>query len=165
MDNIFGIVADDYVVWTDPWYHPYWVYGIGAAIASIFFEPLKEIIIQHRKTSLGAIAQTFILGVLLAAVLETVFGLMINQPVDGIYPFWDNSQLPLNILGQGWIVNDIFIGFGMTVYVWVVFPLICEMYNHLKGDKANFVFIIIIAIFLICCILSYAQLIQSGILG
>ena len=35
MDHLFGIVADDYAVWTDPWYHPYWVYGFGAVFLSL----------------------------------------------------------------------------------------------------------------------------------
>ena len=35
MDRLFGIVADDYAVWTDPWYHPYWVYGFGAVFVTL----------------------------------------------------------------------------------------------------------------------------------
>ena len=54
MDQCFGIVADDYAVWTDPWYHPYWVYGFGAVFMTLLIEPLKERLILHRKTLWGA---------------------------------------------------------------------------------------------------------------
>ena len=42
MDRLFGIVADDYAVWTDPWYHPYWVYGCGAASMTLLSEEIRR---------------------------------------------------------------------------------------------------------------------------
>lgn len=160
MDYFFGIVADDYAVWTDPWYHPYWVYGFGSLAITFLIEPLKESIVKRRRTLAGALLETFITCVTIAAVLELVIGLMINQPDStGKYPFWDNSGLPFNIFGQAWLVNDIVIGFVAVIYVWVLYPLVCEGFILLKSErKANFVLAIIVIVFLGCCTASYIQL-------
>lgn len=165
MDNLFGIVEGDYVVWSDPWYHPYWVYGFGAIFMTFFIEPIKEKIVEKRKTVVGAVFQTLIIAIIISCALELIFGLLVNQPDEfGVYPYWDNSNLPFNILGQAWLVNDFFIGVVATIYVWIIYPLICKGYSYLKRDVPNIVFALIIAAFIICCVLSYSTLICAGIL-
>lgn len=156
MNHNFGIVAADYAVWHDPWYVPYWVYGIGAVVMTLVIEPIKEHIVRRRKTTVGALLETFVITFVLAAVLETVIGLIINQPdASGRYPYWDNSVLPGNILNQGWLVNDFFIGLLAVIYVWVFYPVICIMFRHLKPRTANVVFVIIMVLFAIACALTY----------
>lgn len=159
MDALFGIVEPDYVVWTDPWYHPYWVYGVGAVFMTLIIEPLKELIVARRKTLWGALLETLVIAVVLSMVLELVIGLLVNQPDEfGEYPFWDNSQLPLNVLGQAWLVNDFFIGLVAVVYVWLIYPLICEMFALLRPRVANGLFVVIIVAFAACCTVSYLTL-------
>lgn len=160
MNALFGIVEPDYVVWTDPWYHPYWVYGIGAVVMTLIIEPLKERIILHRKTLWGALLETFALTVFLAMLMELIIGWIVNQPdASGEYPYWDNSELPLNIFGQAWLVNDIFIGLAAMLYVWILYPLICEGFNKLRPRVANIVFVVIVVGFALCCTASYTQLV------
>ena len=160
MDQCFGIVDEGYAVLSDPWYHPYWVYGIGAVVMTFIMEPLKEQFILARRTLKGALFQSFVVAVGLALLLELVIGLIVNQPdANGVYPYWDNSQLPFNILGQAWLVNDIFIGAAAMLYVWVIFPLICEGFGLLRPRVANVFFGIIVAGFAICCTVSYVQLV------
>lgn len=157
MDRCFGIVTDDYNVWTDPLYLPYWVYGIGAVVMTLVFEPFKEHIITRRKTVWGALLETFVYATLLSMVLELGIGLLINQPdANGVYPFWDNSQLPFNIMGQAWIVNDIMIGLVAVLYIWVLYPLICAGFRSLSPRAANIVFAAVLVVFAACCIASYA---------
>lgn len=161
MDHFFGIVADDYAVWTDPWYHPYWVYGFGSVAITFLIEPLKESIVKRRKTLIGALLETLIICITMAAILELVIGLIINQPdpITGKFPFWDNSTLPFNIFGQAWLVNDIVIGIIAVVYVWVLYPLVCEGFILLKDERrANIAFGIIVGVFGLCCAASYIQL-------
>lgn len=166
MDHFFGIVEDDYAVWFDPWYHPYWVYGFGAVFMTLVIEPFKERILKRRKTLWGAVLQTFFFTVFISMALELAIGLLVNQPDEfGEYPFWDNSQLPLNIFGQAWLVNDIVIGIMATLYVWVLYPLICNAFLHMKPKTANIVFAAIVVVFLLCCTASYTELIFRGILG
>ncbi len=156
---MFGIVEDDYVVLTDPWFHPYWVYGFGAVFMSLAFEPLKEKIMRDCKTTWGAVLETFVIAVFLSLFMELAFGLMFNQPdATGEYPYWDNSELPLNILGQAWLVNDIFIGLAATLYLWIFYPLICSFVSHFGEKTANILFVIVVLIFGICCLISYLQL-------
>ncbi len=160
MSNVFGIVDADYSVWTDPWYHPYWVYGFGAVIVTLIVEPLKERIIMKRKTLWGALLESFVLLVLLSMVIELIAGWLINQPdAMGEYPYWDNSELPLNIFGQAWLVNDVCIGIAAMFYVWIFYPLVCEGFALLKPKAANIVFVLIVVGFIILCVVSYTQLV------
>ncbi|MCI2242160.1 putative ABC transporter permease [Adlercreutzia faecimuris] len=159
MDRCFGIVSEGYPVWTDPWYHPYWVYGVGAVVMTLVIEPLKERLIMRRRTLAGAVLESFAVTVVLSMLLELVIGLLVNQPdVAGEYPYWDNSDLPLNVLGQAWLVNDVLIGLVAVVYVWVIFPLACEGFARLRPPVANGLFAILVIGFAACCAVSYLQL-------
>lgn len=159
MDGCFGIVGEDYPVWSDPWYHPYWIYGIGAVIITLLVEPVKEWIVLKRKTMFGAILQTFVMVTVIAMLTELIMGWLVNQPdASGEYPFWDNSQLPLNVFGQAWLVNDMVIGALAVVYVWVLWPLICKGFKKLPARTANKAFAGVVTGFAVCCTASYIQL-------
>ena len=163
IDAAFDVVEDDYPVWDDPWWHPYWVYGLGAVFMTLVFEPLKEHLSKRSKTIWGAVLKTFLLAILVSMTLELVFGLLVNQPdANGEYPYWNNEKLPFNILNQAWLVNDFFLGFAATVYVWLVFPLVCAGFERLKPRAANIVFAIITVGFALCCLTSYLEIIASG---
>lgn len=166
MDSLFGIVDDSYAVWTDPWFHPYWVYGFGAAAMTLLLEPWKERLVVRNSSLPVALLKCFLSVVAIACILELVIGLLVNQPdpATGLYPYWDNSHLPGNVFGQAWIVNDIAIGIGAMVYLWIVYPLVCRLYLKLRPQVANFVFTIIVAGFGACCMLSYGTLISWGVL-
>ena len=163
MDRCFGIVADDYAVWTDPWYHPYWVYGVGAVVVTLVLEPFKESVLRRRKTVWGALLETFAYSALLAMVMELLIGWLVNQPdASGTYPYWDNSQMPLNIFGQAWLVNDVVIGLVAVLYIWIIYPLVCGMLDFAVrhgGQRAgNVLFAAIVAAFAVLCTMSYIQL-------
>lgn len=152
MDALFGIVADDYAVFVDPWYVPYWVYGFGALGMTLVIEPVRGLAIERRKTTAGALLETFVFAVLLCAVLETGFGLLINQPdAAGVYPFWDNSKLPGNILQQGWIVNDLAIGAAAMAYLWVIFPLASTLIERLSHVPMRLLVSGVATSFAACC--------------
>lgn len=157
MDFLFHVVEDDYAVWDDPLWVPYWVYGFGTVIATLTLFPLKIYILEHRRTMVGAILQYFVVAVLIAAVLELVIGLMINQPdpITGKYPFWDNSVLPFNIFNQAWAVNDVLLGLVSLFYVFVVFPFIQKAFMLINQRTANRLFVFVIVFFLFCCFLTY----------
>ena len=159
MDQLFGIVEPDYAIWIDPWYHPYWVYGVGAVFMTLLVEQLKERIILRRKTLWGALLETFLIVVFLSMLMELIIGLIVNQPdASGEYPYWDNSQLPLNVLGQAWLVNDVFIGLAAMLYVWVLYPLICEGFSLLRPPVANIMLVVIVVGFAAACTGSYLEL-------
>ena len=179
MDRFFGIVADDYAVLSDPWYHPYWVYGIGAVAMTLVIEPLKEHFIMASRTLWGALAKSFVAVVLIALAMELVIGLLVNQPdAAGEYPYWDNSQLPLNVMGQAWLVNDFFLGLlagpdsGYVQHRAIPLVGVPMLHGNLGGDLywglmqlrprvANGVFAAIVVGFALCCVVSYAQVVPS----
>jgi uncharacterized membrane protein len=156
MDHLFGIVPDEYAVWNEPLYMPYWVYGIGAVVMTLVVEPLKELLITRTNKLRTAFLLSFILMVLLAMFLEWGIGVLINQPdASGVYPFWDNSQLPLNIGGQAWLVNDVVIGAVAMLYVWVLYPLLCNFFAARSPRAAHAWFVGIVVAFLTCCFFAY----------
>lgn len=156
MNLLFGIVSSDYAAFSDPLHVPYWVYGAGTVVLTLCLYPLKLRLIEKRKTMWGAALEFLFFAIIIAAVLETVFGLLINQPnAEGVYPFWDNSDLPGNILGQGWIVNDIGLGAVSLLYVWVVFPFLQKIMLSVNQRLANRFFIIVVVIIAIICVSWY----------
>lgn len=125
MDVCFGIVEDDSLVWDDPLY-PFLVYGVGVVVCAVALLPLKTRLVAKRRTLAGAGAQFFLIAVLVCMGMELAMGFMLNRPdATGEYPLWDNSELPLNVLGQAWLVNDVALAAVAMLYTWVVYPL-CE---------------------------------------
>ncbi|MBP3866222.1 MAG: hypothetical protein J6D25_00220 [Eggerthellaceae bacterium] len=166
IDKCFGIIDDDYAVKFDPWYHPYWVYGIGGAAMTFIFEPIKENILKRHKSLSGAMLESYAIAVLAAMGMELGFGLLVNQPdEDGNYPYWDNSTLPLNIFKQAWLVNDLVIGAVAMAYVWIAYPLFCKGMSKLGEREANAAFAITVGAFAAACVSSYRKLIKEGHLG
>lgn len=157
MDVTFHIVEPDYAIWTDPWYMPYWVYGIGATIITLVLLPLKIHILTKRKTIWGAILEYFVIAVVLCAAMELIIGLIINQPdpITGKHPFWNNSTLPGNILGQAWIVNDLLLGVISLIYVWLIFPFLQKFYSIIGEKVSNVIFACVILLFIVICLVSY----------
>lgn len=152
----FGIVDPNYSAFVEPLYTPYWVYGIGAVAMTLFIEPFREDVIAKRRTRWGAVLEVFAYTVILAAILETVIGLIINQPNHlGEFPYWDNSGLPLNILGQGWLVNDLVIGITAIVYLWVLYPLVDRWLRSMRPWLANVITLALIAAIIVSALFAY----------
>ncbi len=157
MDVLFHVVSDDTAVFDDPFY-PYLVYGVGVVVCALVLEPLKEHLISKRKTLAGAVAEFFTISVFVFMLMELVMGWMLNQPdpETGRYPLWDNSQLPLNIFKQAWLVNDI--GFALigTLYTWVIYPLSEKLMAKLPKKVADRGSIAFIVAFIILCIVKFS---------
>lgn len=155
--SLFGIVDPSYAGHWEPWFCPYWVYGIGSVCVTLVLEPWKEHIQKKRKTIWGAFLETFVYITIIAAVLETGIGLLINQydPALGKFPYWDNSILPGNILGQGWIVNDLLLGIIGSIYLWVFYPAIDDGLALCSNRLANIICATCIILLIISALFSY----------
>jgi len=154
--RLFGIYDPDSLVWADPWY-PFLVYGIGATICALALIPLKEKLIYRRKTVWGAGIQFFIITVFVCMFMELAMGFMLNQPnAAGEYPLWDNSKLPLNILGQAWLINDIVLGGAATVYTWLLYPLCDKLLANVSPYLMNLVSIVTVIGFTILCVFKFS---------
>ena len=163
LDKHFDIIDDDYAVKFDPWYHPYWVYGIGGLAMTFIVEPLKERVLSRHESLPGAMFETYAIAVLASMGMELGFGLLVNRPdEDGNYPYWDNSKLPLNIFKQAWLVNDLVIGAVAVGYTWLVYPLFCRGMSRLSERSANAAFAATVGLFAAACVSSYGKLIKDG---
>ena len=141
----FGIVDPNSGVWNDINY-PFFVYGFGVVIASIVLVPYREMLIKWRKSDIRAGIHFFIVSIFVAMGAELTQGFLQNQPNEyGNYPLWDNSQLPGNILGQAWIVNDVLIAVLLTFFVWVAYPVGGRLLDKLT-DKARIALTVAIAL-------------------
>ena len=121
---VFGIYDPNSMVWVNPFY-PFMVYGVGAVVCVIFLTPLKDRMLHKRKTKFGAGLEFYVVCVLACMAMEVGMGLLMNQPdAAGVYPLWDNSRLPFNILQQAWLPNDLLLGACALIYTWFAYPLV-----------------------------------------
>ena len=156
-DWAFGIVDDDSLVFADPLY-PFLVYGIAAVLCALLLVPQRDWLIDHYQPLWRALLRFFVFAVLASMAAELVMGLLLNQPdpATGAYPLWDNSQLPGNILGQAWLVNDVLLGICVTLYVWVLYPLLVRLVRLVPDKVAWPLTIVIVASFVALCIVKFS---------
>ena len=154
--NLFGIVDADSLVWDDPFY-PFLVYGVGVVVCVLLLVPLKQQLVARRRTLLGAGAQFYLVTVVVCLIMELVMGLTMNQPnAAGEFPLWDNSQLPLNVLGQAWLVNDLALGAVAMLYTWVIYPLCQKALAQLPLRVMNALAVLIVGGFVVLCMVKFA---------
>lgn len=154
--NLFGIVDADSLVWADPMY-PFLVYGVGTTVCAVLLVPLKVRLVEHRKTLLGAGAQFYLITVVVCMLMELAMGFMLNQPdAAGVYPLWDNSQLPFNILNQAWLVNDLALGAVAMLYTWIIYPLSQRLMGALPLRVANLASFAIVGGFVVLCVVKFS---------
>lgn len=144
-DHFFGIVDPNSGVWNDINY-PFFVYGVGVVVASVVLVPYRAMLIKWRQSGIRAGIHFFIVSIFVAMGAELTQGFLQNQPDQyGNYPLWDNSQLPGNILGQAWIVNDVLIAVLLFFFVWVAYPAGTKLLDRLP-DKGRIVFTALVAV-------------------
>ena len=136
-------------------FKPFFVYGIGVVLCCVFLEPLRAYLLKKFDSPVQALGVFYIISVLLGMAFELTQGFLQNQPVNGVYPLWDVSDHPGNILGQAWIVNDIFIGLLITVMVWVVLPPCYRFAQRLENRMANIVCAVVVLGTLALTIVTY----------
>ncbi|MDO4501660.1 MAG: putative ABC transporter permease [Coriobacteriia bacterium] len=157
MDSLFHIVDPNSGVWQSPLF-PFPVYGCAVVVIALVMEPFRGHLI-HRwairgKSKAVACWDFYWASVLLSMCMELAQGFIQNQPDEnGVYPLWDNSQLPGNILGQAWIVNDLLLGALVSLMTWVVYPL-CERTLGKVPDKVlNAALPVVLILFVACLVL------------
>lgn len=153
---LFGIVSADSLVWDDPFY-PFLVYGIGATLFTIVFVPLKEKMLDHSKSTTTAGMKFLAVAILICIIMELTMGFMLNRPdASGVYPLWDNSQLPGNIFKQAWIVNDVMLGLLAMLYTWLIYPLCEKGVAKLSERTMNLVSVIVVVGFIVLCVVKFS---------
>ena len=134
---------------------PFMVYGIGIVMCAIFLAPFKDDLLARRKKRWQALLEFFVLAVILGMIMELVQGFTQNQPVDGVYPLWDVHDYPGNILGQAWIVNDLFLGAVFTFATWHIYPMCEKRIAQIPPKHANKNCAIIAVGFIVLVLVTY----------
>lgn len=153
--DIFGIVADDSLVWDDPMY-PFLVYGIGVVVCVVALVPLRKGLAKRCKSSGCTVLSFYLITVLVCMLMELIMGLLLNQPNHiGEYPLWDNSELPLNILNQAWLINDLALGAVAMLYTWFVYPLSERLLARIPPRLLNVIAVVIVVGFIVLCVVKF----------
>lgn len=152
--TFFGTLDPTAEVLTNP-FKPFFVYGFAVILIGVFADPLKDALRSRFGKLWQALLVFYILSIFMAMAGELIQGFLQNQPVDGVYPLWDVHDLPGNILGQAWIVNDIGFGLVITFATWVIYPACEKLMGALTGRGARINLYIVVSLFVLLCLVTY----------
>lgn len=151
----FGSVDPDNEVITNP-LKPFFIYGVGIVLCSVFLEPFRRFLLGRAPSAVRALIAFYLVSIFIAMAFELIQGFTQNQPVNGEYPLWDVHDLPGNILGQAWIVNDLLLGALITFVVWLVLPFSNRLADRLEPRTANILCAVVVTLTLILTVVTYA---------
>ena len=152
--TFFGSVSWDDEVLANP-LKPYLVYGIATTVCFVFLIPFKHWICERVPSKWRALLVFYVISVFLGMAGELIQGFLQNQPVDGVYPLWDVHDYPGNILGQAWIVNDIFLGLLITVGTYHIVPKCHRWLIKIDDKHSNILCAVVVAVFAILMVVTY----------
>lgn len=134
---------------------PFFVYGFAMIAIGAFTDPLKDALRDRFYKTWQALLVFYILSIFMAMAGELIQGFLQNQPVNGVYPLWDVHDLPGNILGQAWIVNDVLFGVAITFATWILYPGCERLMSNLTGRCAGINALIVVGLFVPLCLVTY----------
>lgn len=156
MDRLFGIVDPESLVWDDPLY-PFIVYGVGVVVCAVFLVPLRDALARKLSGCMVPVFAFWLAASAVCLVMELTMGFLLNRPDPaGVYPLWDNSQLPGNVLGQAWLVNDIGLGAVATAFTFLVYPGLEQLASWVPARAMDTVAAATIVGFVALCIVKFA---------
>jgi uncharacterized membrane protein len=155
MRIFFDVYDPESLVWDD-WLYPFLIYGIGVVVNAYILVPFKDLLSRFVKSQSAAVALCFAAATLLSLLMELVMGLLLNRPdSSGVYPLWDNSNLPLNVFGQAWLVNDLALGALATFYTWVIYPWSEKCLNRLPKKIMSAATTVVVSGFVVLCFVKF----------
>jgi uncharacterized membrane protein len=151
--TFFDSVDPESEVLANP-FKPFFVYGIGFTLCCVLLEPLRDVLCEKLPRR-RALIVFYLISVFIGMAFELTQGFLQNQPVDGVYPLWDVHDHPGNILGQAWIVNDIFIGALITFFTWWMIPWCFRQISKLSPRTANMLCFGVVAATVVLTAMTY----------
>ena len=143
-----GIYDPNSQIWSD-WLYPFPVYGFGTVACALILYPIKNALQRHIHNGWGPILASFVVNTLVCSAIELTLGLLQNQPVNGVYPLWDYSNMFCNFMGQICLQNSLAFGAVATLMTWIVYPGLEKLMGKLPNSVANVVFIVVVVFFAI----------------
>ena len=141
-----GIYDPNSQIWSD-WLFPFCVYGVGAVCCVLLFYPVRLFLQAKIKTPVVPLLLSFAWNALVCTGIELAMGLMLNQPVNGVYPLWDYSNMFCNFMGQVCLQNAMAFGLVATLMTWVIYPALENGLGRLPRDFVQGLFIAIVLLF------------------
>ncbi len=138
-----GVYDPTSQIWSD-WLYPFPVYGFGMVACIILLFPIKNMIQRKVRNIWLALILSFVINAAVCTSIELVMGLLQNQPVNGVYPLWDYSNMFCNFMGQICLQNALAFGAISTLMVWAVYPLLEKCMIKLPNNVANTLFIVVV---------------------
>ena len=135
-------------IWSD-WLYPFPVYGVGFAFCAIVFYPIKNLLQKKLPNKWSPLLISYVISALICTGIELILGLTSNQPVDGVYPLWDYSNMFCNFMGQICLQNALAFGFAATIITWIVYPFLEEQRLKLDNNVCNIIFVAVVVFFAI----------------
>ena len=161
----FGILQGEYdpnsQIWHD-WLYPFCVYGVGACACILLFYPIKNKLLEKFKKTLPALFLSFVISALVCSGIELTMGLILNQPVNGVYPLWDYSNQFCNFMGQICLQNAVAFGLLATVITWVVYPFLEGIFEKFSDDVMQFIFVAWVVFFIILFVFYCVNLLPGA---
>lgn len=107
-------------------------YGLGVVAVIVFTWPL----VKHH--DFGPI-EAFIVNVFISGIVEYLCAAFLVFVV-GYNKFWDYSNQPFNINGYICLENSLLFGFGVTLFLYYIYPLYTKAMNKLKQEQIDTLF-------------------------
>ena len=143
-----GIYDPNSQIWSD-WLYPFPVYGFGTVACALILYPIKNALQRRIHNGWGPVLASFVINTLVCSAIELTLGLLQNQPVDGVYPLWDYSNMFCNFMGQICLQNSLAFGGVATLMTWIIYPGLENLMGKLSNNVANVVFIVVVVFFAI----------------
>lgn len=123
------------------WLYPFPVYGFGMCACGLLLFPIKNFFQSKFKGTIAPLICSYLVNAFVCGAIELTMGLMLNQPVNGVYPLWDYSNMFMNLWGQICLVNTSLFGLVATLMTWVVYPALTRFLRRLPEDVNNLLFV------------------------
>lgn len=127
-------------IWHD-WLYPFPVYGFGMCACGLLLFPIKNFFQDKFKGTIVPLICSYLVNAFVCGAIELTMGLMLNQPVNGVYPLWDYTNMFCNLWGQICLLNTSLFGLVATLMTWVVYPTITRFLRRLPNDVNNVLFV------------------------
>lgn len=157
----WGIVPGTYDPNSGIWHdmlNPFFVYGAAFVVIGLILFPVKNWLMKmmHNKVPV-ALLVSFVVNTAFCAVIELVLGFTCNwppDPVTGLLPLWDYSNMAFNFMGQICLLNTTFFGVMATLMTWLVYPALEKAFAKIPKDVMN-IFTVVIIMFFVLVVCMY----------
>ncbi len=123
------------------------IYGFGALIVAYFLIPVRH--------NIGLV---FILGMVLASVLEYITSYVMEKLFNTRW--WDYSNHKLNINGRVCLLNSFLFGILSIITMYLIHPFVIDLITKIPVDIVPIISTVVLVLFTVDCIKTVMELIN-----